>query len=141
MGDKNQSNECATCGFKDCTVCTRLESIGLLKPFVRRMVQASWEAAQADNKSTVSEFRVTIDELTTFLVKTESAPLGTSIHLPAEVKFVVDDSMAQCIPCEDEVFEVQAKDLGWHYGTRLPNGESAWLCQECVRSDVDPPQF
>ncbi|RTL06369.1 hypothetical protein EKK58_05310 [Candidatus Dependentiae bacterium] len=114
-----------------CALCKSLLAIGLDKPFVKRLVWSGVESKGGGDGT----FRVTKDELCKFRDATDNAPPGTRIVLPGEVKFVVDESKAQCVACEAEVFEVQAKGLHWRYTTILPDGGSAWICPECVQPE------
>ena len=127
---------CGTCETTMCFgACSSLDDAGIPKPLVRRIVLSCIGQKLGED----GECRVTQDEIDLFLDKTHGSPTGM---LPAEPKFVVDMTLVQCgCGCEKQVFEVQAKDLGWGWGTFLPGGGSAWRCRDSARADADNPLF
>jgi hypothetical protein len=127
---------CDTCllsprtGDTKCAMCKSLCTLGLPKTFVKRMV---W-AAHDFKKGGEGRFLVTSAELAMYLDKTDKASPGTTIRLPGEVKFVVDDSMVKCVACENETFAVQAEGEGWDHSTG-GDGDPAMLCPDCIPAE------
>lgn len=127
------SDWCHVCDTSKCgDACARLEIGGIPRKLAKRIVFAGLNQANSDG----GECRVTQDEFDLCGIARSGA-----IELPGNVQFVVDMSKVKCCGCEDEVFEVQANDVGWSWATFLPNGDSAWRCGDCSRSDVDQEQF
>ncbi len=129
-------NFCDTCLLSrrthgpKCDLCKNLSSLGLPKPFVKRMVWAALDFKKGGD----GKFLVTTTELAMYLEKTDKAPSGTTIRLPGEVKFVVDNSMVKCVACENETFAVQAEGEGWDHSTG-GDGEPAMLCPDCIPAE------
>lgn len=130
------SGLCDTCETTMCGgACARMEKLELPKPLVRRVVVSCLSQMLSEDGAC----RVTQDELELYRNKTQAV---IDVGLPTAPRLVVDMTMVHCgCGCEEQVFEVQAKDLGWDWGTFLPGGNSAWRCRESARADADNPLF
>jgi hypothetical protein len=129
-------NYCDTCLLSQrtsatkCALCKSLCSLGLHHSFVKRMVGAAYDFKSGGE----GKFLVTTAELTMYTDKTDKAVPGTIVHLPGEVKFVVDNSVVKCVACENETYSVQAEGEGWDHSTG-GDGEPAMLCPDCIPAE------